>query len=135
MIGFPTIKGVSSIVPPGDSEPVYERSRSAWPIRTVEPVTDEAHAPGMAYAIELSNNQWNLVKDVFETKRGRPPRIPRREMVDAMLFLARTGCQWRYLPARYPAWGAVWQLWLRWRATRDPGKREGWRCARPAKAR
>lgn len=37
-------------------------------------------------------------------------------MVDAILFLARTGCQWRYLPDRYPPWQAVWQQWLRWRA-------------------
>ena len=37
-------------------------------------------------------------------------------MVDAILFLARTGCQWRYLPACYPPWEAVWQQWRRWRA-------------------
>jgi transposase len=35
--------------------------------------------------------------------------------VDAILFLARTGCQWRYLPDRYPPWEAVWQQWRRWR--------------------
>jgi len=29
-------------------------------------------------------------------------------MVDAMLFIARTGCQWRYLPERYGTWTAVW---------------------------
>jgi putative transposase len=37
-------------------------------------------------------------------------------MVDAMLFLCRTGCQWRYLPERYPPWTAVWAQWRRWRA-------------------
>jgi transposase len=37
-------------------------------------------------------------------------------MVDAMLFLCRTGCQWRYLPERYGAWTAVWAQWRRWRA-------------------
>ncbi len=37
-------------------------------------------------------------------------------MVDAMLFIARTGCQWRYLPERYGAWTAVWAQWRRWRA-------------------
>jgi len=34
-----------------------------------------------------------------------------------ILFLARTGCQWRYLPAAYPPWEAVWQQWRRWRAS------------------
>jgi transposase len=36
-------------------------------------------------------------------------------MVEAILFLARTGIQWRYLPDRYPPWEAVWQQWRRWR--------------------
>ena len=72
----------------------------------------------MAFAVELSYEQWDLVGDLFDSpgRRGAPALIARREMVDAMLFLCRTGCQWRYLPERYPAWGAVWQQWLRWRA-------------------
>ena len=37
-------------------------------------------------------------------------------MVEAILFLARTGCQWRYLPERYGTWTAVWAQWRRWRA-------------------
>jgi transposase len=49
-------------------------------------------------------------------RRGAPARIPRRQMVDAMLFLGRTSCQRRYLPERYPPWGTVWQQWRRWRA-------------------
>lgn len=81
-----------------------------------------AREPGIvlavAFVIELSDAQWNLVADLFDPpgRRGAPARIPRRQMVDAMLFLARTGCQWRYLPPRYGPWGAVWQQWLRWRA-------------------
>ena len=49
-------------------------------------------------------------------RRGAPAVIPRRQMVDAMLFIGRTGCQWRYLPERYGAWTAVWAQWRRWRA-------------------
>jgi transposase len=72
----------------------------------------------MAYVIELTNEQWKLVADLFDPpgRRGAPSQIPRRQMVNAMLFLARTGCQWRYLPERYGEWGAVWQQWRRWRA-------------------
>ncbi|MGH2488089.1 MAG: transposase [Candidatus Limnocylindria bacterium] len=47
---------------------------------------------------------------------GAPAIVPRRQMVDAMLFIARTGIQWRYLPERYGAWTAVWSQWRRWRA-------------------
>lgn len=37
-------------------------------------------------------------------------------MVNAVLYQARTGCQWRYLPAEFGPWGAVWQQFRRWRA-------------------
>ncbi len=82
----------------------------------------QADGPGsllaVAFVIQLSDAQWTLVEDLFDPpgRRGAPARIPRRQMVDSMLFLARTGCQWRYLPARYGPWGVVWQQWLRWRA-------------------
>jgi len=73
----------------------------------------------MSFAIALSDEQWELVADLFDPpgRRGAPALIPRRRMVDAMLFVARTGCQWRYLPERYGAWTAVWAQWRRWRAS------------------
>ena len=72
----------------------------------------------MAAIIELTNAQLALVDDLFDPngKRGVPPQIDRREMVNAILYLARTGCQWRYLPDSYPHWEAVWQQWRCWRA-------------------
>jgi transposase len=72
----------------------------------------------MSFAIALSDEQWDLVADLFDPpgRRGAPAQIPRRQMVEAMLFLARTGCQWRYLPERYGSWTAVWAQWRRWRA-------------------
>lgn len=73
----------------------------------------------MAYAIALTDEQWELVADLFDPpgRRGAPAVIPRRRMVEAMLFICRTGCQWRYLPERYGAWTAVWAQWRRWRAS------------------
>jgi putative transposase len=73
---------------------------------------------GMSFAIALSDEQWELVADLFDPpgRRGAPAVIPRRQMVDAMLFIGRTGCQWRYLPERYGTWTAVWAQWRRWRA-------------------
>src|SRR6266542_2827426 len=57
----------------------------------------------MSFAIALSDEQWELVADLFDPpgRRGAPAVIPRRQMVDAMLFIGRTGVQWRYLPERY----------------------------------
>jgi transposase len=72
----------------------------------------------MSFAIALTDEQWELVADLFDApgRRGAPAQIPRRQMVEAILFLARTGCQWRYLPERYGTWTAVWAQWRRWRA-------------------
>jgi transposase len=49
-------------------------------------------------------------EDLFDPpgREGKPAPYPRRDVVDAILFLARTGCQWRYLPGCYPPWEAVW---------------------------
>ena len=71
----------------------------------------------MGVMIELTDPEWAEVEDLFDPagRRGVPARYPRREMVEAMLFLARTGCQWRYLPDHYPPWEAAWQQWRRWR--------------------
>ena len=72
----------------------------------------------MSFAIALCDEQWELVADHFDPpgRRGAPAVIPRRQMVDAILFIGRTGCQWRYLPERYGAWTAVWAQWRRWRS-------------------
>src|SRR5450830_150814 len=61
----------------------------------------------MSAVIEISDTEWALVEDLFDPpgREGMPARYPRRDVVDAILFLARTGCQWRYLPACYPALG------------------------------
>jgi putative transposase len=71
----------------------------------------------MAVVVALDDQQWALVQDLFDPagRRGKPAIYSRREMVEAILFLARTGCQWRYLPERCPPWEAVWQQWRRWR--------------------
>lgn len=71
----------------------------------------------MAYSIAITDEGWNLVSHLFDPpgRRGAPATTDRRQMVEAMLFLARTGCQWRYLPERFGSWGAVWQQWCRWR--------------------
>lgn len=71
----------------------------------------------MGAVVELTNREWGLVKDLFDppVHCGVKGTIPKRDIVDAILWLARTGCQWRQLPARYPDWQAVWSQWRRWR--------------------
>ena len=47
---------------------------------------------------------------------GRPPVHPRRRVVEAVLYVIRTGCAWRYLPSEYPPWRTVYGYFAAWHA-------------------
>lgn len=63
----------------------------------------------------LSDDEWDLIKDLFPAPAatGRPPR-DRREIIDAILWILRTGAPWRDLPEEYGPWGTAWDLFDRW---------------------
>ena len=73
------------------------------------------------YATDLSDAQWARVEVLLPRHggcggKGRPAKYPRRAMVNALLYQARTGCQWRLLPpGHFPPWNSVWELFSRWR--------------------
>ena len=48
------------------------------------------------------------------TKGGRPAKYTRRELLDAMLYITRTGCQWRLLPHDFPHWKTVYDYFVMW---------------------
>lgn len=47
-----------------------------------------------------------------------PRQVSRREVVNAILYLARAGCQWRMLPNDFPKWRTVYGLYWMWRDSR-----------------
>ena len=66
------------------------------------------------YPTDLTNEQWQRLEPLLPKKtRGREPLHSRREMINALLYLARTGCQWRMLPHDLPPWEAVYAFWRR----------------------
>lgn len=68
------------------------------------------------YATDLSDRQWQLIRQLLPipAKVGRKP-IPRRRIINAILYAARTGCQWRMLPRSFPNWSTVYGIFWRWR--------------------
>jgi putative transposase len=77
---------------------------------------DGAVAMSEHYPSDLSDRQWQLIRPLVpkRAKRGRPP-IDRREILNAVLYVVRTGCQWRQLPVNFPKWRTVYTVFWRWR--------------------
>ena len=66
------------------------------------------------YPSDLSDAQWKVVAPVLRAACGRSGRLPRRELLNAIFYVLRTGCQWRYLPQNYPKWNSVYSCFRRW---------------------
>lgn len=68
------------------------------------------------YPSDLTDRQWQLIRPLLpaRAKRGRPP-IDRRQILNAILYVVRTGCQWRQLPLDFPRWKTVYTVFRRWR--------------------
>jgi len=68
------------------------------------------------YDTDLTDEQFALLKPFLpKPKRmGRPP-ADLREVINGILYLVRTGCQWRLLPKDFPPWSTVHTWYRRWR--------------------
>ena len=64
---------------------------------------------------EMTDLQWEQIKDLFPiAKTGRPPK-DNRVMFNAILWLAGSGSAWRDLPERYDSWKTVYSRFCKWR--------------------
>jgi putative transposase len=67
------------------------------------------------YPTDLTDEQWHILGPMIPPEKhgGRHRTVDMREVVNAILYILRTGCQWRNLPHDFPAWGTVsWYFWL-----------------------
>lgn len=71
----------------------------------------------LQYPTDLTDAQWQILKPFFRKKsnRGRKVVYERRLVVNAILYVVRSGCQWRMLPHDFPPWKTVYQIFYRWR--------------------
>ena len=70
------------------------------------------------YPSDLTDAQWALIEPHLPplAQRGRPPDYARREIVNAILYVDRTGCQWRFLPHDFPPYRSVFGYFTAWQA-------------------
>ncbi len=70
------------------------------------------------YPSDLSDAQWEAIRRLIPPARqgGRPRSTRIRSVINAIFYVSRTGCAWRYLPKSYPPWQTVYDYFSKWKA-------------------
>jgi putative transposase len=70
-----------------------------------------------SYPSDLTDAEWAILSPLIPPAKegGRPRTTEMRDVLDAIFYVDRTGCQWRALPRDFPAWSTVWSYFRRWR--------------------
>jgi putative transposase len=68
------------------------------------------------YPSDLSDIQWDNIEHLFPPPKpgGRPRKYSDRDLVNAIMYVVRTGVQWRALPHDFPPWESVYGYFRRW---------------------
>jgi transposase len=76
--------------------------------------------PRRGYPSDLTDAQWALIEPLLPgpSTGGRPGKHPRREGVNGILYVVRSGCPWRCLPADLPPWQTVYWYFTAWEEAR-----------------
>lgn len=71
----------------------------------------------MTYPSDVNDTEWAILEPYFlrNGMPGRPQKYPIRVIVNACLYVLKTGCQWRMLPNDFPPWDSVYWHFRRWR--------------------
>jgi len=67
------------------------------------------------YSTDMTDKQWTKVQSLLKKEnRGKHfSKHSKRELINAVLYLNKTGCQWRLLPNDFPPYTAVWSFYRR----------------------
>lgn len=65
------------------------------------------------YPTNVSNSQWQIISKSLDLERSR--KYDLQEITNAILYLVKTGCQWRMLPGDFPKWSIVYYYFSAWK--------------------
>jgi len=73
----------------------------------------------MPYPSDVDDAQWNVIEPLIPPAKpgGRPRSVDMREILNAILYVVRSGCAWRMLPHDLPVWSTVYDYFRRFRKT------------------
>src|SRR6266568_3872437 len=68
------------------------------------------------YPTDLTDRQWDCIKELIPPAKpgGRPRTLEMRAVINAIVYIVVSGCQWRMLPREYPAWQSVYAYFRTW---------------------
>jgi putative transposase len=70
----------------------------------------------MIYSHSLTAEEFSKIEHILEPHgTGRPPKHSKHVLLNAILYILNTGCQWRNLPQEFPKWQTVATTFYRWR--------------------
>jgi len=74
-------------------------------------------SPPRLYPTDLSDAEWMILEPLIPAAKsgGRPPKWTRRQILDGIFYLVRSGCHWRLLPREFPPWKTVYHYFRAWR--------------------
>jgi len=83
-------------------------------------LADKQGMDGTIYPTDLTDEQWNLITPYIPpsksgTRKGGRPPVDKRQVVNGLMYFARSGCQWRMLPKDYGPWPTVHHYYRLWR--------------------
>jgi putative transposase len=69
------------------------------------------------YPSDLTDAQWQELAPLLPAAKpgGRPRAVDMREVINAILYVLRSGCTWRMVPHDLPPWSTAWGYFRRWR--------------------
>lgn len=92
------------------------------------------------YASDISPEQFAQIEPLLCSvrRRTKPTTVDQYEVFCALLYLLRTGCQWRFLPIEFPKWQTVYAYFVKWKKPDQHGisvleralKKSGWHSSR-----
>ncbi len=70
-----------------------------------------------SYPSDVTDAEWAILEPLIPAVRpgGRPQEIERREIVNAIVYVLRSGCPWRLLPHDLPRWFTAYAYFRRWK--------------------
>ena len=70
-----------------------------------------------SYSTDLSDAQWEIIGPLTPSSKqgGRPPKYTRREIVNAILYVVRSGCGWTLMPHDLPNGKTAYHYFRLWR--------------------